>query len=71
MDFTVVSFGVVIHDFESAAGNAWVSQDWSPYAGFDLWVHGTNSGTTLFLDVLDNRNPGSTKDDAERFSVTY
>ncbi|MGE5156110.1 MAG: family 16 glycosylhydrolase, partial [Betaproteobacteria bacterium] len=28
-----------------------------------------NSGTTLFVDVLDNRKPGSTKDDAERWST--
>ncbi|MFZ2489702.1 MAG: family 16 glycosylhydrolase, partial [Anaerolineae bacterium] len=27
------------------------------------------TGGTLFVDVLDNRNPGSTSDDAERWSV--
>lgn len=33
-------------------------------------MYGNNSGTTLFVDVLDNRSPKSIKDDAERWSVT-
>lgn len=71
MDFTVSAYGVVIHNFENDAVNQWVSQDWSSYGGFALWVYGTNSGTDLFIDVIDNRNPGSTRDDAERFTVTF
>ncbi len=67
----VNSFGVVIHNFENAAADAWVTQDWSPYLGFSLRVYGQNSGTSLFIDVLDNRNPGSTGDDAERYTVTF
>ncbi len=71
MDFNVSSFGVVIHGFENGAVNTWVTQDWSAYAGFAFWFYGTNSGTTIFVDVIDNRNPGSTTDDAERFSLTF
>ncbi|HEY0738464.1 MAG TPA: family 16 glycosylhydrolase [Herpetosiphonaceae bacterium] len=71
MDFTVSAYGVVIHNFENDAVNQWVSQDWSSYGGFALWVYGTNTGTDLFIDVIDNRNPGSTRDDAERFTVTF
>jgi beta-glucanase (GH16 family) len=69
-DFTVQSFGVVIHNFESAAADAWVPQDWSSYFGFSFWLYGQNSGTDLFIDLLDNRNAGSTRDDAERYTVT-
>lgn len=57
------------HAFSNAALTEWVSQDWSSYEGLSLWLYGNNSGGTLFIDVLDNRNPGSTRDDAERWSV--
>jgi beta-glucanase (GH16 family) len=71
MDFNVATWGVVIHGFENAALNTWVSQDWSAYGGISFWLYGNNSGTDLFVDVIDNRNsPPLAKDDAERFSVT-
>jgi beta-glucanase (GH16 family) len=69
LDVNVVSYAGVVHAFENAAVNTWVSQDWSAYEGISFWLYGNNSGTTLFVDVLDNRNPGSTKDDAERWSI--
>lgn len=67
----VTSFGVVIHNFEGPGASSWVSQDWSSYFGLSLWVYGQGSGTDLFIDVLDNRNAGSTRDDAERYTVTF
>jgi beta-glucanase (GH16 family) len=70
MDLNVVSYAGFTHSFENAGVNAWVSQDWSAYEGISFWLYGNNSGTSLFVDVLDNRNPGSTKDDAERWSIT-
>ena len=70
MDLNVVSYAGFTHSFENAALNAWVTQDWSAYEGISFWLYGNNSGTTLFVDVLDNRNPGSTRDDAERWSIT-
>lgn len=69
--FNVGSWGVVIHNFTDATRTAWTPQDWSAYAGIALWMYGTNSGNELFLDVLDNRNEGSTRDDAERFTVAF
>jgi beta-glucanase (GH16 family) len=69
MDVDVTSFAGFIHGFE--AGGEWVSQDWSTSEGFSLWFHGTGSGTTVFIDILDNRNPGSTTDDAERWTVSF
>lgn len=69
MDVNVVSYAGFVHNFESAALNEWVPQDWSAYEGISFWLYGNNSGTTMFVDVLDNRNPGSTRDDAERWSI--
>lgn len=69
MDLDVASYAGFLHTFESAAVDTWVSQDWSAFEGVQFWLHGNGSGTTLFVDVLDNRGPGSTKDDAERWSA--
>src|SRR6185295_13968704 len=69
MDLNVVLFAGFVHNFENAAVNTWVPQDWSAYEGISFWLYGNNSGTTMFVDVLDNRNPGSTRDDAERWSI--
>ena len=71
MDLNVVSYAGFVHNFENAGVNAWVPQDWSAYEGISFWLYGNNSGTTMFVDVLDNRNPGSTKDDAERWSIDF
>lgn len=68
---TVQAFGVVIHGFENSTVNTWVSEDWSPYLGISFWLYGQGTGTDLFLDVIDNRNAGSTRDDAERYSVSF
>jgi beta-glucanase (GH16 family) len=70
LDVNVVSYAGLVHNFENAALNEWVSQDWSAYEGISFWLYGNNSGTTLFVDVLDNRNdPPATNDDAERWSI--
>ncbi len=69
VDVDSTSFAGVIHSFENAAVDTWVSQDWSGYEGISFWLFGNNSGTSLFIDILDNRNPGSTTDDAERWTV--
>jgi beta-glucanase (GH16 family) len=69
MDVDVTSFAGFIHGFE--AGGERVSQDWSTSEGFSLWFYGTGSGTTVFIDILENRNPGSTTDDAERWTVDF
>ncbi|MBE0697598.1 MAG: hypothetical protein IH586_11815, partial [Anaerolineaceae bacterium] len=57
--------------FEDAALTTWLTQDWSAYEGISFCLYGNNSGTTIFVDVLDNRNPGSTTDDAERWSIDF
>ena len=69
MDVSVVSYAGFVHNFENAAQDTWTPQDWSAYEGISFWLYGNNSGTILFVDVLDNRKPGSTTDDAERWSI--
>ncbi|MBX9243401.1 family 16 glycosylhydrolase [Actinotalea ferrariae] len=51
--------------------DAWVPQDWSRYDGVSFWLYGQNTGHSLFIDILDNRNPDSTVDDAGRYSVAF
>ncbi len=71
MDLSVVSYAGFVHNFENASVDTWVPQDWSAYEGISFWLYGNNSSTTMFIDVLDNRNPGSTRDDAERWSIDF
>ncbi len=71
VDTTVVASGWagLSHAFENEAVDTWTPQDWSGFEGFSFWLYGNNTGSVLFVDILDNRNPGSTTDDAERFSI--
>lgn len=55
--------------FANAAGDTWLTQDWSAYEGVALWLYGNNSGGTIFMDILDNRAAGSNADDAGRWTV--
>jgi beta-glucanase (GH16 family) len=71
LDFDVTSFAGVIHNFQDPTVTEWVSQDWSRYEGFALWLYGTGSGTRLFVDLIENRSPGSTRDDAERWTAGF
>ncbi len=70
-DVDSTSYAGFIHGFESDDLTTWVPQNWSAYAGLGLWLYGNNSGTNLFIDLLENRNPGSTTDDAERWTVEF
>jgi beta-glucanase (GH16 family) len=71
VDVDATSYAGMIHGFENETVDTWVSQDWSAFNSFAFWLYGTGSGTTLFIDLLENRNPGSTTDDAERWTVTF
>ena len=44
-------------------------QDWSSYEGICLWLYGNNTGGVILMEFAENRNPGSTTDDAERWST--
>ncbi len=62
-------FAGLVHLFENQALNSWTPQDWSSFAGIGFWLYGNNTGSTMFIDILDNLAPGSSGDTAERFSV--
>ncbi|MCA9970052.1 MAG: family 16 glycosylhydrolase [Anaerolineales bacterium] len=57
------------HAFADAGVTTWTPQDWSAFEGVAFWLYGNDTGATLFVDILDNRNPGSSSDDAERWSI--
>ena len=71
VESNIVSWGGFTHAFTNEAGTEWASMDWSAYIGFSFWLFGTGAGTDLFVDIMDNRNPGSTTDDAERWSYGF
>ncbi|HSH02720.1 MAG TPA: carbohydrate binding domain-containing protein [Anaerolineae bacterium] len=71
LESMIASWGGFTHAFENGAVDTWVSQDWSSYEGLSFWYHGTGTGTTVFVDVSENRNPGSTTDDAERWTTEW
>lgn len=49
----------------------WTHYDWRGYEGVSFWLYGHNRGTRFFVDLIDNRNPGSTTDDAERYVYMF
>jgi beta-glucanase (GH16 family) len=71
MDVDVSSFAGYIHAFENPTVDTWVTRDWSTREGISFWMYGSNSGTQMFIDILDNRNADSTVDDAERWTVAF
>ena len=71
MDVDSTSFAGFINGFTNPAADAWMPQDWSTSEGISMWFHGNGSGADLFIDILDNRNPGSTTDDSERYTTTF
>ncbi|NNF65847.1 MAG: hypothetical protein HKN07_16500, partial [Acidimicrobiia bacterium] len=62
-------FAGFIHAFENETVDTWVPQDWSGFTGVSFWLYGNNTGSILFLDILDNRADGTTTDTAERWST--
>ena len=61
------SFAGFIHAFENEAVDTWVTQDWSTSEGISFWMYGSDSGTQMFIDILDNRN--SRVDDGRRRAI--
>ena len=62
-------FSGFIYKFPNDTLDEWVTQDWQSYTGISFWLYGNNSGGVIFIDILDNRKPDSTEDDAGRFSI--
>ena len=71
LEFDVESWAGVMHRFENDLADQWISYDWSDSEELSFWLYGQDTGTTLVIDVLDNRNRCSMSDDAERFTYQF
>ena len=73
LDMDVRDWAAFAHFFYYQGPDAahWAPYDWRAYDGVAFWLYGRSTGTGFFVDLLDNRNPGATKDDAERFVYTF
>jgi len=71
LDMDVRSWAGVLHRFENDTVDQWINYNWSGAEELGFWLYGNNSGTTLVIDVLDNRDRCSTVDDAERYSFEF
>ena len=58
------------YSFTNESLDQWVSQDWSLYAGVSFWIYGRGTEGQILFEILENRNPDSTTDDAERWNLT-
>ncbi len=71
LDFGTSTFAGIVNLFTNANADTWLSQDWSGQSSISFWLYGTSSHTDLFFDIINNRNAGSTTDDAERFVYEF
>jgi Carbohydrate binding domain (family 11)/PEP-CTERM motif len=71
MDVQTNSFAGVVHVFENAAVNALAPQNWSSFDAMTLWLYGHNTGNALYIDVLENRQAGSTGYPFEIWTSTF
>ncbi len=71
LDLDVRSWAGVLHSFENDVVDQWINYNWGGAQELGFWLYGNDSGTTLVIDVLDNRNRCSTVDDAERYSYEF
>lgn len=71
LDVNVAEWAGVVNTFENREVNAWTPRDWSAHGGFSFWLYGNSSGTSLYVDLIDNRKSCSTYDDGERFTYNF
>lgn len=71
LDFDAPGWAAFLHKFETDAVDEWVASDWSGYDQLSFWLYGRNTGTLLFVDVLDNRKPPFSNDDAEVYVYNF
>jgi len=71
LNLDVQGWAGVVDIFHNDTVDEWTPYDWSDLDGFSFWLYGNNSGTKMFVDVIDNRNPCSRRDDAERYTYEF
>ena len=67
--YNIASWGGFTDAFTDGAH--WTSQDWSAYDGIRFWLYGNNTGGTIQMDILENRNPDVKGDSAERWYYRF
>jgi beta-glucanase (GH16 family) len=68
-DIAAGGWGGFTHLFTNDAVDTWVSQNWVTYQGISFWVHGTNSGGAINIDIFDNKT--TTGDSCERWTYIF
>jgi hypothetical protein len=71
IDLDVTGWAGLVYLVEEGSPPGWGAQDWTAFEGLSFWMYGSNTGTGLFVDLLDNRHPCSTADDAERYVYEF
>jgi len=71
LNLDVKAWAGVIHNFENAAVNRWTPRDWRGFTEFSFWLYGSNSNTSLFVEILDNRRPCPKPVGAEVFTYPF
>ena len=71
LDLDVKAWGGVSHRFENKAFNTWTPRDWRGFDSFSFWLYGNNTNTSLFIEILDNRERRSTTPDAELYTYAF
>jgi hypothetical protein len=71
IDFDVTGWAGFVSLFGDKQSLSCDSRDWSTLDGFNFWLYGNNTRAMMFVDILDNRSPCSTRDDAERFTYEF
>ena len=52
-------------------GVNWTTQDWSAFKSIRFWLYGNATGSTIQMDILENRNPEVKGDSAERWFYRF
>ena len=71
LDMDVTGWAGVVYIVPTVGGDQWGWQDWRGFDAFSFWLYGNNTGATIFVDIIDNRNPCSEGDDAERYVADF
>ncbi len=71
IDLNVKAWAGIGHYFENKAVDKWLAKDWRGHESLNFQLYGQNTNTSLYIDVMDNRNLASATGAAELFSYTF
>ena len=67
----VSGWGGLTHNFTNETLDAWLTMDWSTSEGVSFWFYGLDTGTSVFFEIQENRNPDSNGNDVEIWSYPF